>query len=298
MKKNILMILMFGMLWGICIQTSVNAAVQKENGLVQKNETINIFTKILNEQSNKKNGFVQKNKTVDTLTKISNKGQSLDKYDPYRLAQFPMGCQYKGYELCDPIYDPDELGDDYIEVDNGYTYIYAPMKRLYFPDDSAFSDRKTTPKAAEIDDYVGEWSAVTAQYDYGEIRKLGGNSLEIEIGMDIYTCHDLIVKARDYLVYFCRMDKESSVWQDTPKPAKEPYDAYLLLDFDFEEEWSKKTRLSITPVKYLPCLQEVPSVDAIWFGKGYNGPALSPLCSSQRLPYNWLTYWEKPDKGE
>ena len=280
---------------GICIQTSPNAAVQKENGFVQKNETVNIFTKISNEQSNKKNGFTKKNKTVDTLTKISNKGQSLDKYDPYRLAQFPMGCQYKGYELCDPIYDPDELGDDYI--DRGSSYIYAPMKRLYFPDDSAFSYRETTPKAAEIDDYVGKWSAVTAQYDYGEIRKLGGNSLEIKIGMDIYTCHDLIVKARDYLVYFCTMDKESTGWKMLPKPAKEPYDAYLLLDFDFEEKYSKKTRLYISTATYLPCLQEVPSVDAIRFGKGYNGPALSPLCSSDKLRYGG-TYWEKPDKGE
>lgn len=280
---------MFGMFWGICIQTSVNAAVQKENGFVQKNETINIFTKILNEQSNKKNGFVQKNKTVDTLTKISNKGQSLDNYNPYHLAQFPMGCQYKGYELCDPIYDPDELGDE--NIDRGGSYIYAPMTRLYFPDDYLSAFRESTLKTAEIDDYVGVWSPATRHDMDGEVKKLENGSLEVRIYADIYTCHDLIVKGRNYLVYFCRMDKESSVWQDTPKPAKEPYDAYLLLEYNCSE-YDINFDISVEVSKHLPCLQFTPALEHYWNKNAYYGTSKAPICSS-RDSHTQSNVWKK-----
>ena len=96
--------------------------------------------------------------------------QSDKDYNPYRLAQFPMGCQYKGYELCDPIYDPDELEDE--NIDRGGSYIYAPMKRLYFPDDYLSALRESTSKTAEIDDYVGVWSPATRHDMDGEVKKL------------------------------------------------------------------------------------------------------------------------------
>ena len=104
--------------------------------------------------------------------------------------------------------------------------------------------------------------------------------MEVRIYADIYTCHDLIVKGRNYLVYFCTMDKESSVWQDTPKPAKEPYDAYLLLEYNCSE-YDINFDISVEVSKHLPCLQFMPALEHYWNKNAYYDTSKAPICSSR-----------------
>lgn len=304
MKKNALVILILGICLNACTQAVVNSAVHKENPSIQKIESADILNaplgehETINGQPNKTTSVQSSDILQKTLNKQTEKQQSLGIYDPYRLAQFPMGCQYKGYELCNPIFDPNELGDENIDLGDGY--IYAPMTRLYFPEDRLFSIRESTSETAEISDYLGEWWPYLRDSTDGEIKRLDGDSLEIRIGSDIFTCTEQIVKGINYMIYFCTMDKVTSVWDTDIHPAKKSYDAYLKLDISLAraEKELKADSMSVTIVQDLPCLQSIPSLDYYWQGRAYLHTSYSPLCKNQNYPYTNEEFWEKHKAGK
>lgn len=307
MKKNALIILILGIGLNACTQAAVNFGVHKENPSTKKIESADILNaplgehETINGQPNKTASVQSSDILQKTLNKQTEKQQSLGIYDPYRLAQFPMGCQYKGYELCNPIFDPVELGDE--NIDLGGSYIYAPMTRLYFPEDYLSLSRDSaihTLETAEISDYLGEWWPTIRHSTDGEIKRLDGNSLEVRIGSDIFTCTEQIVKGKNYMIYFCKMDKMTSVWDSDIHPAKEPYDVYLNLIIHLKktDKRLKKDKLTVYFAKYLPCLQTTPSLDHYWSDNAYEHISYSPLCKSQEYPYTNEEFWERYEAGK
>ena len=214
-----------------------------------------------------------------------------EEFSPYKLAEFPMGCQYKEYELCNPVYKAEELTpEDY--QDNAYN----PLKRLYFPYDWWASIQDINPYKFDLDYYVGTFLNLAGKLGEKLEKKLEikideKNILTMNYLNDRYVCDDLVVKGRNYIIYHCQMQlfnyetPEYLSWMNPPFKGE----GYIKL------EAAKRSLLAtedmpydmiyLRAIEHLPCLQEVPypySLENKW----HNFPSKSPLCIIQNYPLN------------